>query len=173
MLWHMQLTRPVFCRPSRHWSLHLRTSLSRTLGCSMNFSAVTFWPEDRSTTFAVRERSSEGTTRCSTCWHQKSSASSFWQPCSELVNNMWSTSSHRMEVTKHTDIVTYNGKCIIWWRTDKLQYIRFPLSHVFIIFQVCVHIVNSHNHRRFVYKHQTVTLRLFHSGNNCARQCML
>ena len=103
MLWQLQMRRPVFCRPSRRWSLHLRSSLSRTLGCSMNFCVLTFWPKDRPTTFAVRERCSEETTLCLMCWRQKtsrqkSSASSFWQPCSELANNTSSTSSHRMEV---------------------------------------------------------------------------
>ena len=98
MLWYVQMTRPVFCRPSRSWSIDLQTLLSQTSGCWMSCWGWRCWVADSMPKFAVRERCMNETTPCWICWHQKTSAASFWQPCSELVNNMSSTSSHKTEV---------------------------------------------------------------------------
>jgi len=71
---------PAFCQPLRHWGLHLHISLSRTLGCWVIFYSFKFWTSYSSKMSAVREQCIEETPPCWSCWHQKTSATSFWQP---------------------------------------------------------------------------------------------
>jgi len=109
VLWCTQMTRLVFCRLSQDWSINSQTLLSRTLGCWMSCWGWRCWVAERSLMLAVRERCIEETTPCLSCWHQKTSAASFWPAYGELVNIMLSTLSHKTEVsnTMMIDVLTY------------------------------------------------------------------